>query len=225
VGWLLFNVPAVAAVWVLATIAIVISVLASHTEHARQQAVAATQVRDTFLSLAAHEFRTPLTAYMELMELALRRVQHLAAWARQRRLDVVPEVEATVDLLAQADVAVERQSHLVDELLDTSRIQAGTLTFQFAPCDLVAVVHEAVNEEHDLQPARLIRVDQPGRSAVVETDRERLRQVMTNFLTNALKYAPADQPDDVVLTVTADCARVAVQDRGPGLSLEEHVRV
>jgi signal transduction histidine kinase len=132
-GWLLVNVSAFAAVGVLSTIAIVISVLVSRTEHAHQEAVAATQARDTFLLLAAHELRTPLTAYMGLMELVLRRVQRLAEWVRQRRLEVVPEVEATADLLVQADAAVERQSHLVDELLDTSRIQAGTLTLQFAP--------------------------------------------------------------------------------------------
>jgi signal transduction histidine kinase len=224
-GWLLLNVSAFAAVGVLSTIAIVISVLVSRTEHAHQEAVAATQARDTFFSLAAHELRTPLTAYMGLMELVHWRVQRLAAWVRQRHLEVAPEVEATADLLVQADVAIERQSQLVDELLDTSRVQAGTLTFQFAPCDLVAVVREAVNEQQDLQPARPIRMDLPGQPAVVEADRERMRQVVTNFLTNALKYAPADRPIDVVLTVTVDRVRVAVQDRGLGLSRDEQARV
>jgi signal transduction histidine kinase len=87
------------------------------------------------------------------------------------------------------------------------------------------LVCEAVNEEQGLHPARLIRVDLPDQPAVVKGDCGRLRQVVTNFLTHALKYAPADLPIEVVLTITEGRVRVAVQDRGSGLSPEEQARV
>jgi signal transduction histidine kinase len=224
-GWQLAGMGDALSLVLLTTVGVLISAAVSRAEHARRQAMAATRARDVFLSLAAHELRTPVTAYMGTVELAKWRLQRLTAAAQQGSVDVATDAEAIFHLLAQADTAAERQNRLIAELLDVSRIQAGTLTFQFARCDLAAIVRDAVAEQQQMQRGREIRMDLLACPVLVVADGERLRQVVTNYLTNALKYAPADQPIDVTLTAAAGHSRVAVQDRGPGLSPDEQSRV
>jgi signal transduction histidine kinase len=215
----------------LAAVGMLIGALVSRVEHARREAAAAVAARDTFLSLAAHELRTPLTVYMSAVELAEQRARRAAEDARRRGLEIAHEVEALAAPLALAHAATARQDRLVHELLDVARIQAGTLQLHVAPCDLAAIMRAASAEQQHLHPDRALRLDLPAGPVDVVADGERIGQVVTDYLSNALKYAPADQPVDVTLTVTTvttvttDTARVAVRDRGPGLSPEEQARV
>src|SRR5262249_27930974 len=95
------------------------------------------------------------------------------------------------------------------------------------PSDLVAIVREAVEEQRQLQPERSISLDLStvDESVPVEVDAERIGQVVTNYLTNALKYSAEDRPVTVSVRKKGSSARVAVRDEGPGLPpLElEHV--
>jgi signal transduction histidine kinase len=87
-------------------------------------------------------------------------------------------------------------------------------------------VREQVADQRALAPERTIRLDlDPDVMVPVVADGDRLGQVLTNYLTNALKYAPADQPVVVSLVVQAGQARVTVRDAGPGLPPEEQARV
>jgi signal transduction histidine kinase len=115
---------------------------------------------------------------------------------------------------------------LVDDLLDMSRIREGTLEMHPAPCDLAAVVRAMVREQRQQHPQREMLLDLPARTRVIVTaDATRIGQVVTNFLTNALKYSEADRPVGVTLRVERRMARVLVRDEGPGLSESEHERV
>ncbi|TMC86009.1 MAG: PAS domain S-box protein, partial [Chloroflexi bacterium] len=106
----------------------------------------------------------------------------------------------------------------------TSRTQANTLELNFVPCDLVTLVREAVEEQRRVWPTRTITLDLPAESTVsISADPDRISQVMTNYLTNALKYSSEDL--HVTLQLESDNARVSVQDHGIGLSPEEQKRV
>ena len=93
---------------------------------------------------------------------------------------------------------VERMERLVNDLVDVSRIQAGQLELRPDRSDLVAIVREAVEEQQQAAPERSIRFQpRADLSVPVDVDRGRIEQVVTNYLTNALKYSPADRPVEV----------------------------
>ena len=117
---------------------------------------------------------------------------------------------------------------LVDDLIDISRIQADKLDLQMRPmlCDLANIVKEVVQEQGKIYPERTICLTLSSPEPVtVHADADRIGQVVTNYLTNALKYSAADRPIDVLLQVEEQAARVSVHDEGPGLSLADQERI
>jgi signal transduction histidine kinase len=103
--------------------------------------------------------------------------------------------------------------------------RVGTLTVSQAACDLVALAREQVAALQETVPEHTITVNVPSVAVVVDADADRLGQVLTNYLTNALKYSAADQPVAVRVEVRNSQAMVAVQDHGPGLPEVEQHRV
>jgi signal transduction histidine kinase len=182
-----------------------------------------------FLSIASHELRTPVTTLKANVQLVSRRVHPSLAQdvlAGHVTPAELAEVLTRVSLqLARADWAMTHLIRLVDDLLDVSRIQAGKLEFRIAPCDLATIVQGAVEEQRQLHPSRSIVAELPEGAVQMTADAQRLTQVVTNYLTNALKYSKADRPVQVRLDVTGGQARVRVRDRGPGLAPDQHERV
>jgi len=170
----------------------------------------AVRVRDDFLSIASHELRTPLAALRAqvtgLQQLPLdegRRAHKLAAAARQ----------------------VRRLSTLIDELLDVSRIVHGRLRLEREPTDLVTVVGDvATRMADDFERAGApLHVDAPA-SVSGRWDRLRLDLVITNLLSNALRYGQR-QPVDLVVQADAGEARLVVEDHGIGIKPEDQARI
>lgn len=119
-----------------------------------------------------------------------------------------------------------RLDRLVGDLLDSSRIQAGKLEMRPEPCDLVEIVREAVREQRATWPSRAIVLEAPHPASVpLHADGDRIGQVVTNYLTNALKYSTEDAPVAVWLRVYDKTARVEVRDRGLGLTREQQARL
>ena len=177
---------------------------------------------DEFLGMAGHELRTPLTAISGNIQLALRQVKKSIAEDGTNADDLVSKLELIQTLLDRAERQVRLQNRLVGDLLDISRIQANKIALNVEPCDLVAIVGEAVQDQSLVAPARSIRLQVPAEAtAPVVADADRIGQVVTNYLTNALKYSPADRPIEVFLAIEGPMARVSVQDEGPGLSQTE----
>jgi signal transduction histidine kinase len=111
-------------------------------------------------------------------------------------------------------------------LLDASRIQVGKLELHLEPADLVAIVCEVVEEQRQLNPQRILRFECPRElHAPVLADPDRIGEVVTNYLTNALKYSPPGSPVEVGVHVETQQARVWVHDHGPGLAPEEQKRI
>lgn len=216
----------------------IIGVIASGAERARRRAVdanTAAQARllalretnartDEFLSIASHELRSPLTSLKAALQLGKRRLRRVAE-QEQPISDLLSQLEVIQGLLTTAEQQVDRQDRLVGDLLDVSRIRANKLEFHMAPCDLASIVSDAVDEQRLSWSDRVITLDAPAGSVTIAGDAHRLGQVVTNFLTNALKYSPPDAPVAVSLRFERDHARVAVRDQGPGLTPQqiEHI--
>jgi signal transduction histidine kinase len=189
-----------------------------------------TQTRlDTFIGIAGHELKTPLTTALAMGQLAKRRIQTLTADIHRLDDEHVRRMEpVAVHLMRMVDqigVANRRQARLVDDLLDVTRIQSGRLTFARTPCDLRQVVESAVEEARIQTPARPITLRLPRKKALVYADADRISQVMTNLLTNALKYSAPETSIEVQMRIQkgsqGEVATVRVRDEGVGIPLAE----
>ena len=170
---------------------------------------------DEFLSMASHEMKNPVAGIKLNVQLAARRLEAGVEGVRRAR-----------DLLERTERQLARLSRLVEDLLDVSRIQAGKLEMRPEVCDLAAIVREAVEEQRQAWPGRVIALTGVSRKPVpIHADADRIGQVVTNFLTNALRYSAEEKPVEVRLSVRDGVARVAVCDQGPGLPEEERERI
>ena len=142
---------------------------------------AAVRIRDEFLSIASHELNTPLTTLKLQLQLTRLNLSHGE--------DLMPEkLRATVELCYGQ---TERLAGLVEDRLDVSRIQSGRLNYQFEQVDL----RQLVQENYDRFTGQFKAVNCPfevvqNGPVEVSGDRFRIDQVLSNLLSNALKYAP-----------------------------------
>lgn len=184
-----------------------------------QEAQAAVRLRDDFLSVASHELRTPLTP-LQLQLAALRREgQRLL-----RSPDASGALEKRLVLLQRQS---ERLARLVNELLDISRLSAGRLRLELEPTDLGETVREVVahfNELGELERfgSRVELEETPG--VVGRWDPARLEQIISNLLTNALKYGE-QRPIRMVVRREEGHAILQVEDHGIGISSEDQERI
>jgi PAS domain S-box-containing protein len=174
------------------------------------QAREAIRLRDEFLSIASHELKTPLTA----LQLQLGNIR--ADDARPGNL--APKIE-------RAKRIGHRLANLIEALLDVSRIATGNLRLNLERFDLVEVVRETVERLRDQAATAgcVLQVDAPG-SIEGDLDRLRVEQVLTNLISNAIKYA-AGKPIEVSATRTNDVAVIEVRDRGPGIAAKDMPRI
>lgn len=129
-------------------------------------------------------------------------------------------------MLKRANQQINFQNRLVSDLVDTTRIQVGKLELRTAPADLNTIVCEAIEEQRRLAPMRMIHLELPLAGMYeFNIDADRIGQVVTNYLSNALKYSESDQSVLVRVEVTNTEARVSVQDAGPGISQQEQERI
>jgi len=173
---------------------------------------------DEFLAFASHELKTPLTSVGGNIQVAERRLK------RAMTGDAL-DLEGVELLLARAQKGVDRMTLLVSDLLDASRIKSDRLVMQRKSCELIAIIREAIDELRDLDPARTLSAVLPAEAVPVIADPARVEQVVLNFLTNALTYAPADKPIEIGARVEGAEARVWVRDHGPGLAPADQERI
>ncbi|HEU5227531.1 MAG TPA: ATP-binding protein [Ktedonobacteraceae bacterium] len=172
-----------------------------------------------FLSVASHEFKTPLTTIKATIQLARLQVRRL------QRAMPDETVANLLSLLERAERQVNIQNRLVNDLVDMSRIQTDHLELKVVPCNLVEIVHEIVNDQRTLVPTRTIRWETSILQAEVLADPDRVGQVVNNYLSNALKYSESDKPVEVLLERAEAMIRVNVVDQGPGLSSTEQEHI
>ncbi len=179
--------------------------------------------KQEFLGMVSHELRTPLTALMGFLEIAMLLIQ-------QYRTSPAPHADElltqAVQLLEQACGQIDIESRMVEDLLDASRQEVDQFEMSLQRENLVTLVQEVVSNQQQVARNRQVELVLPPDQVVpVMADAGRIGQVLTNYLTNALKYSPADRAISVCLETTADMARVSVRDQGPGLTAEQQQQV
>lgn len=174
---------------------------------------------DEFLSIVSHELRTPLTVIKANTQLLTRRIA--SAMRDEQNAALTASLRITPDLLDRTQRQIDRLDRLVSDLLDISRIEVGQLILHTERLDLCGVMREAVDEQRAAWSGRTITLDLPDAPVWVDADTGRISQVVTNYLTNALKYSHGDQQVAITAAPTDDSVRVAVRDHGPGLTREQ----
>jgi len=171
------------------------------------------QLKDDFLSIASHELKTPLTSIMGYTQLLNRRLG-----SESRKL-------GSEDVIEVIETQCRRMKRLVDDLLDVSRIERGTLQAAHAAVDLPALIADVVKKIQATSPEHEFSTH-VGREAVrVWGDEDRLEQVLTNLLSNAVKYSPEGGRVEVRLARNGEMVEVVVQDRGIGIPADQQSRI
>jgi signal transduction histidine kinase len=187
-------------------------------EHeARLDAEAALQVRDEFLSIAAHELRNPLACLLLHAQVALRRLND------SEQLDTARTEHALQSISGQAT----RLSRLIDRLLDVSRLEADHLALhlQRRPTDLTVLVEQVVTSTRAWSDRHPITLETPA-SLEAWIDPSRIEQVLANLLDNAIKHSPHGEP--IVVTLSQPdpgTIELAVNDRGIGIPIQARDRI
>jgi signal transduction histidine kinase len=132
---------------------------------------------------------------------------------------------AANNMLERAEQYAGHLTRLINDLLDISRIQSGLLEMRQDTCDLAEIVRACMDTQRLVWPGRTITLDEPAESVHIRADADRIGQVVTNYMTNALKYSAADQPVAVNLRLEGTAAYVQVRDQGPGLAVEQQVHI
>lgn len=209
----------------------VVSVFASQTERARRAASEANQRMDECISIVSHELRQPLTSIKGAVQLTGMRVESLlcSASARAEGPDtaMVRKLESVRCTLDDTEHEVDLLNRLIDDLLAAARAQTRRLDLHPTRNDLVDIVRHAVQVQRLAWPTRVITLETPDAELPVVADAERVQQVVTNYLTNALKYSPERRPVAVTVACERDGtgASVRVRDEGAGLPPAEQGRI
>lgn len=164
--------------------------------------------KDEFLSVASHELRTPLTTIKGYTQLLAQTVN-----------DLEPEERATYINAVLGEI--ERMMGLISELLDVSRIETNRLQIHPQPIRWLQFIEGRISAFRVQHPMRSMRFDVNAPESVVVADPDRMRQVVDNLLSNALKYSPEGSDIDVRVATVDGFVETAVTDHGIGIPKDE----
>jgi PAS domain S-box-containing protein len=167
----------------------------------------ANRARDAFLAIASHELRAPLSVVLAQTEPVV----------LLRRRD---EPDFPARAFAVIRRQTERMSRLVDDLLDIGRIQSGQLSLERAEFDLAELATEVVDRLRPTAPNHHIRLALSG-SLTLSADAGRIEQVLTNLMSNALRYSPDGGEVELTCDREGQCIHLQVTDRGIGIPPEK----
>ncbi|MEO9211190.1 MAG: PAS domain-containing sensor histidine kinase, partial [Ginsengibacter sp.] len=169
------------------------------------------QQKDYFISMASHELKTPLTSikgYVQLLQM----------------MHEKSEDSFLKNALNSMDRQIKTLTSLISELLDVSKIKSGGLNFNKEHFELTELINEVVDEEKHINTHYLIPVNAKEK-AMVFADRDRISQVIINFLSNAIKYSPQSKTVEVTCSNQDNQVIVEVKDFGIGISKKDQSRV
>jgi signal transduction histidine kinase len=172
--------------------------------------------KEEFLSIASHELKTPLTALKLQFQMKL--------FFMKKGAHTIYSAEAFKTFLTAADNQVNKLSRLVDDMLDTARVESGKLSLMISNCELGEIITTAVDTFPDLKKSGPLVKINVSEKIHGNWDKFRIEQVITNLVSNAIKYG-----NQKSITVSAhridNNVVVEVKDNGPGISLEDQKRV
>lgn len=182
-----------------------------HAEAARQQAEAANRMKDEFLAIVSHELRTPLNSILGWSQLLL-----------NRKLDAAKTTQALQIIVRNA----KSQAQLVEDILDVSGLMQGKIRLDLHAVDAIAVIETVVASVQPMLEEKSIHLETQLHSSaqMLQADPERLRQIIWNLVTNAIKFTPAGGEITVTLSIAApphasypSFAQLQVIDTGIGI--------
>jgi signal transduction histidine kinase len=194
--------------------------LAAEAKEGRSEGVPLTQTSKTALNLAraemlswvAHEIKTPLSAARLNLELMIRQLSGDEADAQRRR-----------GLLALQQL--NRMATLVSSVLEASQLSDGRIKLQREPCDLAAFLQDVTRYWRDTRPDVEFALALPLETVTAMVDPERVRQILNNLVSNAVKYGGAAARVELSLERSPGRVLIAVTDHGQGMDAAELPRI
>jgi PAS domain S-box-containing protein len=175
---------------------------------ARREAERQNELRLRFLGMISHELRTPLTS---IKGFATTLLAEDVAWSADQQHDFLRTIDAEADKLTD----------MIDQLLDLSRIESGTLRVEPQPQPLDSILSAALLTLKQTTAAHAFTTGIPAGLPLVRADSQRIRQVLVNLVDNAAKYCPPGTRIEVSAEPDGEVLRVSVCDKGPGISRED----
>ncbi len=177
-------------------------------QSARREAEIANRLRDEFMATVSHELKTPLNSIL--------------GWARMLKAGDLDE-DQIKKALSTIIKNSETQNRLIEDLLDVARIISGKLVLEFEPIDAVELVRDAIQSAQPLAHAKNIEIKEvtgEAQGLAIFGDRNRLSQVFSNLLTNAVKFTPEGGRIEVHLNAEDERLHLSVKDNGMGITPE-----
>lgn len=176
-----------------------------------EERIAADKRKDEFIGIASHELKTPVTslkAYTEILQV---------------NLEFLQDAKVT-EMLSKMNKQVDKLTGLIVDLLDVTKIQTGEMAYDYEAFDFDTLIYEIVEEMQRTTKNHEI-IFEAGKCDGVKADKNRLSQVVTNLISNAIKYSPAGGK----ILITSDCTdhkvRLKVQDFGIGIPDKEKEKI
>jgi signal transduction histidine kinase len=183
--------------------------LLNNEKSARRDAEIANRLRDEFMATVSHELKTPLNSIL--------------GWARMLKAGDLDE-DQVKKALGTIIKNSETQNRLIEDLLDVARIISGKLVLEFEPIDPAELVHDVIQSVKPLAQAKQIEITEgvtgDASSLTILGDRNRLTQVFSNLLTNAVKFTPEGGLIEVSMNADDSHLNVSVKDNGIGIKPE-----
>ena len=177
-------------------------------EHeARKVAETANRTKDEFLAMVSHDLRTPINV--------------IVGWVSMLRSGRLNR-NATADGLERIERNARLQQHLIEDLIDVSRIASGTMRVEAQPMDVGPVIEDAVRVVALAAQAKgiAIQVEYPNEAIIISGDSARLQQVVWNLLSNAIKFTPDGGKVSLLVERLDHDAILTVRDNGRGIRPE-----
>ncbi|MBU4016420.1 ATP-binding protein [Patescibacteria group bacterium] len=166
--------------------------------------------KEDFYTIASHELRTPLTA-----------IRDYIAIIKQLYLEDIKNEELK-NLINDIDTLSARLINIVNDFLDTPKLEQGKINIKKEPCDLIEIIKACINETSSIAtPKNLsIKLNDPLKSMIVLGDKEKIRQILINLISNGIKYTEQGGITINVEKTLGSRYKISIQDTGKGIPKE-----
>ena len=169
------------------------------------------QQKEEFISIASHELKTPVTSIKAFIEMLLESLEEASD-------------QANAGLMHKASIQIDRLANHINDLLDTTKISEGQLLLNKERFDLTGLIRERVDDLQHITSGHTIVLNFSA-NTFIQADRERIGQVLTNLVSNAIKYSPKEGEVHVSSQSRQYDVLVGIQDQGVGIATEMKERI